>query len=109
LASGNRLDTATPADDPNQIMEPPNPTAYASTPQSYPPCSSASRVSGMLSNTAETTPRPKVPGALASGSRSTGIMDAASTSDSRNTLPLIASGNTLQSGRRHGVSSNSSP
>ena len=27
LASGNRLDTATPADEPNQIIEPPKPTA----------------------------------------------------------------------------------
>jgi hypothetical protein len=27
LASGNRLDNATPAEEPNQIIEPPKPTA----------------------------------------------------------------------------------
>ena len=30
FASGKRLETATPADDPNQIIEPPKPTEYAS-------------------------------------------------------------------------------
>ncbi len=33
-ASGYMLESATPADEPNQIIEPPKPTAYASTPQS---------------------------------------------------------------------------
>ena len=38
----------------------------------------------------------------AAGSRSTGIIEAASTSDSRNTEPVMAAGSTDQSGRLHG-------
>src|SRR5450759_3322048 len=34
LPSGNMFDNATPADEPNQIIEPPKPTAYARYPQS---------------------------------------------------------------------------
>ena len=34
FASGYWFDSATPADDPNQIIEPPKPTAYARKPQS---------------------------------------------------------------------------
>ena len=52
------FESATPADEPNQTIEPPKPTAYATNPQSYPPCFSASAVSGMLSNTADTKPSP---------------------------------------------------
>src|SRR5689334_19395033 len=54
----------------------------------------------MLSNTAETKPRPSVDGHDAVGNCSTGIIDAHSTSDSRKMLPLIASGTIGQSGRR---------
>jgi hypothetical protein len=34
FASGKILEIATPAEDPNQIIDPPNPTAYATGPQS---------------------------------------------------------------------------
>ena len=54
----------------------------------------------MLSNTDEMKPRPSVVSAVAAGRRSTGIIDAHSTSDSRNTLPLTASGTSDQSGWR---------
>ena len=57
----------------------------------------------MLSNTAETKPRPNVVCHDAGGSCSTGIIDAASTSDSRNTAPRAASGSSSQSGRRIGA------
>src|SRR5689334_955887 len=86
FASGKKFDTATPADEPNHSIEPPNPTAYASAPQSYPPCSSASLVSGMLSKTADTKPRPRVVWGPAAGSALTGISEAASTRDNRNRL-----------------------
>src|SRR5207249_11522706 len=81
-ASGKMLEIATPADDPNHIIEPPKPTAYASPPQSYPPCSSASAVSGMLSNTADKKPRPSAVCQEASGRRSSGIIDAIIISES---------------------------
>jgi hypothetical protein len=54
------LATATPADEPNQMSDPPKPTAKARKPQSYPPCRRAMAVSGMLSNTADASPRPKL-------------------------------------------------
>src|SRR5688572_8676671 len=54
----------------------------------------------MLSKTAETTPKPKAVTADAAGSRSTGIIEADSTSDNKNALPRTALGNTDQSGRR---------
>src|SRR5688572_32013570 len=90
FASGYMIDSATPALEPNQIIDPPNPTANARKPQSYPPWRSASAVSGMLSNTAETKPSPNAVCHDAAGSRSTGISDAHSTSASRNTVPLNA-------------------
>jgi hypothetical protein len=46
----------------------------------------------MLSNTAETNPRPRVVWGDASGRCSTGIIDAINTSDSRNKLPFAAAG-----------------
>src|ERR1700674_4158756 len=96
------LDAATPAEEPNQIIEPPKPTTYATNPQSYPPCLSASAVSGILSKTAEMKPSPSAANADAGGSFSTGIIEAHVTSESRNTVPLKVSGNTSQSGRRSG-------
>ena len=65
----------------------------------------ASAVSGMLSNTAETKPRPIATTADAGGSCSTGIIDAMVTSESRKTEPLRVSGMTSQSGRRIGIDS----
>src|SRR5437773_6320108 len=94
------LEIATPADDPNQIIDPPKPTAYASPPQSYPPCLSASAVSGMLSNTADKKPRHSAVCEEASGNRSNGIIDAISTSESRKMELRNARGGTSQSGRR---------
>ena len=61
----------------------------------------------MLSNTADTKPRPSVDCGEAAGRLSTGIIEAASTSDSRNTAPFAAAGITVKSGRRHGVSNRS--
>src|SRR5687767_14233963 len=95
--------SATPALEPNQIIEPPKPTAYARKPQSYPPCFRASAVSGMLSNTAETKPRLNALCQEAGGSCSTGMNDAHRMSASRNTVPMNAAGSTLQSGARQGV------
>src|SRR5262245_49066429 len=94
------LEMATPAEEPNQIIEPPKPTAYANIPQSYPPCFKARAVRGILSNTAETKPRPSVVCHDAAGSFSTGMSEAQVTSASRNTDPLNASGSRPQSGRR---------
>src|SRR5207249_11259388 len=99
-ASGKMLEIATPADDPNHIIEPPKPTAYASPPQSYPPCSSANAVSGMLSNTADKKPRPSAVRADACGKRSTGIIEASNTSESRKMELRNAPGSSSQSGRR---------
>ena len=56
----------------------------------------------MLSNTADTKPRPNAVCHDASGSFSTGIIDAASTSDSRKTLPLNAPGQLAPRGRADG-------
>src|SRR3989442_2145284 len=95
------LEIATPADDPNQIIEPPKPTAYARYPQSYAPCLSASAVSGMLSNTAETKPRPSAVCHDAAGSFSTGIGEAQVISKRRNALPLNAPGSSDHAGLRH--------
>src|SRR5688572_8014440 len=100
LASVKMFDTATPALEPNQIIEPPNPTAYASRPQSYPPCFSARAVSGMLSKTEDRKPRPRVVIAEAAGSFSTGIIEAQVTSASRKMEPLKAPGRSFQSGWR---------
>src|SRR5262245_60437881 len=61
----------------------------------------------MLSNTAETNPRPSAVGQDATGNFSTGIIDAAVTSASRKIVPLNVSGSTPQSGRRNGVVANS--
>jgi len=63
----------------------------------------------MLSNTAETNPSTSVVSGAAGGSLSTGIIDAHTTSDSRNTAPFAAAGTTFQSGRRHGVSNRMMP
>src|SRR5262245_686019 len=60
----------------------------------------------MLSNTAETKPKPKVVRHDAAGSSSTGIIDAAVTRASRKIVPLKASGSTFQSGRRNGAVAN---
>src|SRR5215471_14841436 len=57
----------------------------------------------MLSNTAETKPSPIATRHDASGSLCTGIIDAASTSDSRNMLPLKALGSSSHAGRRSGT------
>src|SRR3954451_8726485 len=61
----------------------------------------------MLSNTAETKPRVSATAHEASGSASTGIRDAAVTSDNKNTEPLKASGNSSQSGLRKGTDASS--
>src|SRR3990167_5040115 len=94
------FEMATPAEEPNHIIDPPKPTAKASTPQSYPPCARASAVSGMLSNTAETKPRPMVVGQLAGGRLSTGISDADITRQSRNNVPFSDDPMIAQSGLR---------
>ena len=60
-------------------------------------------MSGMLSNTAEMKPRPIAVCQDAAGSLSTGIMEAQVTSASRKIVPLVASGNRLQSGLRNGA------
>src|SRR6185436_18627759 len=54
----------------------------------------------MLSNTADTKPRPSAVGQEAAGSFSTGINEAAVTSASRKIVPLKVSGITFQSGAR---------
>src|SRR6186713_2014121 len=54
----------------------------------------------MLSNTAETKPRPSAVGQDAAGSFSTGISEAAVTSARRKMVPLKVSGITVQSGAR---------
>src|SRR5262245_48348580 len=54
----------------------------------------------MLSNTAETNPRPNAVCQEAAGSLCTGIMDAQVTSASRKMLPLNASGTNDHSGLR---------
>src|SRR5262249_32995660 len=103
FASGNMLASATPADEPNQIIEPPKPTANARKPQSYPPCLRAKAVSGMLSNTAETQPRPNAVCQDAAGSFSTGTIEAPVTTDSRKIVPLRVSASTAQPGCRKGT------
>ena len=60
----------------------------------------------MLSNTELKKPKPKVLGHEAAGKCCTGIMDAHITNDSKNTLPLNASGNKLHVGLRHGAVAN---
>src|SRR4051812_5078265 len=57
----------------------------------------------MLSNTADTNPRPRAVGHDAPGSSLTGIIDAQLTRANRNTEPLNASGNSPQPGRRTGA------
>src|SRR5262245_29121727 len=57
----------------------------------------------MLSNTADTKPRPNAVGQDAAGSFSTGIIEAQVTSASRNTEPLNASGSNPHSGLRSGT------
>ena len=54
----------------------------------------------MLSNTDDKKPSPSAVCHEASGSCSTGIIDAESTSDSRNSEPFSASGSSDHSGRR---------
>src|SRR5947207_15503822 len=61
----------------------------------------------MLSNTAETNPRPIDTDHDASGSFWTGIIDAASTRERRKMLPLNALGSSSQCGRRSGTHNNS--
>src|SRR6185436_20977957 len=61
----------------------------------------------MLSNTADTKPSMRATVQEASGNASTGIRDAAVTSDNRNTDPLNASGSNSQSGLRSGTEINS--
>src|SRR5690242_12611709 len=61
----------------------------------------------MLSNTAETNPSPSATCHEASGSLCTGIIDAASTNESRKIEPLSAPGNSLQAGRRSGTHTSS--
>src|SRR5262245_66595339 len=55
----------------------------------------------MLSNTADTKPRPSAVGHDAAGSSSTGIIEADVTRASRKIVPLKVSGSTFQSGRRN--------
>ncbi len=57
----------------------------------------------MLSNTADTKPRPKAVCEEAAGSFSTGIIEAQVTSASRNTVPLTAPGSSSHSGLRSGA------
>src|SRR5207302_8902936 len=54
----------------------------------------------MLSNTAETKPKPSAVGHEAAGSFSTGINEGAVTNASRKIVPLKVSGITFQSGAR---------
>ena len=65
----------------------------------------ASAVSGMLSNTAETKPRPSVVAQDGVGNAATGISEAHHTSASRNRLPLKALGSRFQLGGRYAASS----
>src|SRR6516162_8271053 len=97
LASGYILEIATPADEPNQIIEPPKPTAYARKPQSYQPCLSASAVNGMSSNTEDRKPSPSAVCHDAGGNSSTGMNDTLVTSARRKTVPLSVSGMIAQS------------
>src|SRR4051794_94727 len=97
------LQRATPDDDPNQMIEPPKPTAYARRPQSYPPCLIANAVSGMLSKTADRNPRPRLVFHEGTGNVSTGIIEAINTSDSRKIEPRSAGRNPSQSGARNKV------
>ena len=90
FACGNRLVIATPAEDPNQVNEPPNPTAKARIPQSYSPWSMANLVKGMLSNTELMKPRFNVVSGDAVGNSSTGINEAVVTKASRKILLLVA-------------------
>ncbi len=55
----------------------------------------------MLSNTAETKPRPSAVCQDAAGSFSTGISEAHTISERRNTLPLNAPGSSDHAGLRH--------
>jgi hypothetical protein len=57
----------------------------------------------MLSNTADTNPRPKAVGHDAEGNVSTGIIEADVTSASRKIVPLNVSRSTAQSSRRNGA------
>ena len=59
----------------------------------------------MLSNTAETKPKPKAVCHDAAGKCSTGIIDAIVTSESKKIVPFIAPGNSDQSGLRSGTAS----
>jgi hypothetical protein len=109
FASGNRLETATPAEEPNQIIDPPNRPRRRAPPSRSRPAP-ARAWSAECCRTPPTRSRDRRwSAAMAGGSASTGIMDADNTSASRNTLPLAASGTMLQSGRRHGVSSSRTP
>ena len=63
----------------------------------------ASSVNGMLSKTAETKPSPSADCHDATGKASTGIIDAQSTSDNKNSAPFAASGTSDQSGFRTGT------
>src|SRR5262249_56106218 len=76
------------------------PKANGSTPKAYPTCLRARAVSGMLSNTPDTKPRPSAVCHEAPGNLSTGIKVAHSTSDNKKILPFIAAGTISQSGRR---------
>src|SRR5436190_20470805 len=60
----------------------------------------------MLSKTGDTNPRLIATGHDAAGSLCTGIIDAASTSESRKMLPLSAFGNSSHAGRRSGTQIN---
>src|SRR2546430_1809260 len=57
----------------------------------------------MLSNTAETKPRPSAVCHEAAGSFSTGMSEAQRMSDSRKMLPLNAPGSSDHCGARHGA------
>src|SRR5687767_15970441 len=95
--------SATPAEEPNQVIEPPKPTAYASIPQSYPPCFRARAVRGILSNTAERKPRPNEVCQDGAGRLSTGIIEAQSTSERRKSDPVRAGPSSDHCGRRIGA------
>src|SRR5882724_12191122 len=65
----------------------------------------ANAVSGILSKTADTNPRPRVVFQDARGNFSTGIIEAISTRASRKMEPRSAPGSILQSGARKKVES----
>src|SRR5687768_14064259 len=92
---------ATPADDPNQTIDPPKPTAYDSSAQSYPPCCSASTVSGILSNTEESRPSANADCQDGSGRLLTGISEAAATRAARKIAPFAPCRITDHSGFAH--------